>query len=213
VVLPDGIPIDTIKTILGKDFDEVWASLKLILEEKNQCYSIGWLAKSITKRKEFCEKQADKVKKRWNNHGNTTVYTTVIPSEDEDENVIEVTNGIELIAEKRIEDLYNAYPKKVAKVRAFKAIKAALKKVGYNELLVSVVKYSESVAGKERKYIPNPASWFNDERWLDELEKSESDTIKNTAMEMLNEHYNGESGVSGFLIGNINDAKGLAFNS
>jgi hypothetical protein len=88
VVLPDGLPLDTIKTIFGKDFDSCWSQIRLILVEKNGFYKIGWLDNSITKRTEFCKKQSERVSKRWNNHGNTAV----LPCENENE--IEDVSGI-----------------------------------------------------------------------------------------------------------------------
>jgi len=67
------------------------------------------------------------------------------------------------------EDIYAAYPKKVDKGHAIPAIKKAMKKVQPAELLRCVQAYSGSVKGKtERKFIPNPSTWFNGERWADD---------------------------------------------
>jgi len=67
-----------------------------------------------------------------------------------------------------VEKIYQEYPKKVARGQAIKAIKTALKKVGSETLLEAVKKYAVSVRGKDQKFIPHPATWFNGERWLDE---------------------------------------------
>ena len=97
--------------------------------------------------------------------------------EDEDEDVTKtktfsVKNDGE--SETSIEEIYQAYPKKVGKGQALKAVKAALKKIPRAELLVKVVAYAESVADKKGtddwQFVPHPATWFNGERWGDEIE-------------------------------------------
>lgn len=80
--------------------------------------------------------------------------------------------------------IYNLYPKKVDRGHAFKAIASALKKTTVEILEAAVKKYAESVVGKDLQYIPNPATWFNGERWLDE-EKTE----KHKKQEVLFPHY------------------------
>jgi hypothetical protein len=122
-VLPDGIPVDTIKQILGKDFDECWPSLKLIMIENNGCYYISWLKKSIDCRESFCQKQREKIALRWNNRGNTVV----LPPENENEIVIDNNNsslkegdkkGKEIIQEHR--ELTDLLLKRVLEIRQIK---------------------------------------------------------------------------------------------
>jgi hypothetical protein len=81
-------------------------------------------------------------------------------------------NGIEKSKECAIsaEYIYQSYPKKVDKGHAIKAINAALKKVDANVLLESVKRYAAQWDGKDKKFCPNPATWFNGERWDDEPE-------------------------------------------
>jgi hypothetical protein len=69
---------------------------------------------------------------------------------------------------KQIEEIYQAYPRKVAKPKALKAIEAALKKTSYDELLSAVSEYAKSRDGQDSKYTPHPATWFNAERWHDD---------------------------------------------
>jgi hypothetical protein len=69
-----------------------------------------------------------------------------------------------------IESIYQSYPKKVDKGHAIKAINAALEKVDANVLLESVKRYAAQWDGKDKKFCPNPATWFNGERWADEPE-------------------------------------------
>lgn len=68
------------------------------------------------------------------------------------------------------ESIYQEYPKKVAKPSALRAIRKALKKHTAAFLIAKVKEYAEKVKGKDRQYIPHPASWFNDERFKDESE-------------------------------------------
>lgn len=70
--------------------------------------------------------------------------------------------------ETQILAIYEAYPKKVAKALALKAIRKALAKVSFEELLEAVVAYAAARKNQERCFTPHPASWFNQERWSDD---------------------------------------------
>lgn len=86
---------------------------------------------------------------------------------------VSVLRDRESMREEEIETLYKEYPRKKAPARAKKAIKAALGKVSYDILLSAVKSYAETVKGKDMKYVPYPASWFNGECWNDEADKAE----------------------------------------
>lgn len=66
------------------------------------------------------------------------------------------------------EQLWAIYPKKVAKMAAYKAWRKA--KVGLNSafLMAKVQAFAAQNANTETKYIPNFATWLNGERWNDE---------------------------------------------
>lgn len=66
------------------------------------------------------------------------------------------------------EDIYQAYPKHVAKADALKAIEKAMKKVEPQRLRDAVTAYAKAVAGSDAQFIPYPASWFNSERYSDD---------------------------------------------
>ena len=66
-------------------------------------------------------------------------------------------------------EIYQQYPKRVGGKLAIESIVKALGKIGYDELLAKVKAYASSCAGKDKKYIPLPATWFNQERWVDEI--------------------------------------------
>ena len=66
---------------------------------------------------------------------------------------------------------YAAYPKKVARALALKAYRAARKKADAQTLLAGVD--GSRLMARGRQYCPNPASWLNQERWLDEHDQPE----------------------------------------
>lgn len=64
--------------------------------------------------------------------------------------------------------IYHFYPKKKDKGHALTAIKRALKKCEFEDLLEHVKKYAASASTKDPQFIPYPATWFNGERWEDQ---------------------------------------------
>lgn len=69
------------------------------------------------------------------------------------------------------DEWWTAYPKKVAKGAATKAYRAALKKVDAVELLAGLTQQLPAMTAGDPKFIPNPATWLNAERWSDEITK------------------------------------------
>lgn len=67
-------------------------------------------------------------------------------------------------------EIYKLYPRKAARPDAIKAIKKALKVVGYTDLYAKTQKYATAVkeSQKELSYIPYPATWFNREEYNDD---------------------------------------------
>jgi hypothetical protein len=68
------------------------------------------------------------------------------------------------------ERVYQAYPRKVAKQPALKAIAKALKKTPVDQILAHLKLYSDSVQGKEKQYLPHGATYFNEGRHLEPVE-------------------------------------------
>ena len=74
-----------------------------------------------------------------------------------------------------VQRIYKAYPRKVGTAAAKKAIAKALTKIGPRELEMIVTKYANAIAWQQnRSLIPNPATWFNQERWLDDPKEWEN---------------------------------------
>lgn len=75
-----------------------------------------------------------------------------------------LTTKEDISVKSAFEEWYEIYPKKVAKVAAEKAYRNA--KLPDN-ILDLTRGYALSQNGKEKKYIPNPATWLNGKRWED----------------------------------------------
>ena len=73
------------------------------------------------------------------------------------------------------QEVYAVYPKRVDRGQALKAIRGALKKIGFDDLLEKVRRYAELAKDADPQFIPNPATWFNGERWLDEAAPPRAD--------------------------------------
>jgi hypothetical protein len=63
--------------------------------------------------------------------------------------------------------IFEAYPRRVYRPRALKAIKTALQTVAFNDLLEATKAYSLAVRGKDQRFIPHPDKWFEQEGWRD----------------------------------------------
>lgn len=75
------------------------------------------------------------------------------------------------------ESWYSAYPRREGRGQAFKAYRAARKKVSAEILLNAVKRDALRFEGKERQFIPHPATWLNGERWTDDPQQQNSKPI------------------------------------
>jgi hypothetical protein len=81
----------------------------------------------------------------------------------------EIPNGISNQGKKATaEEIYQLYPKRVGKADAIKAIVKALSRVDAEVLREAVTAYSAARAGQDAQFTPNPATWFNQDRWTDD---------------------------------------------
>ena len=78
--------------------------------------------------------------------------------------------GIEdnILVEK-IDDFYKCFPRKTAKGSARKAWEVAVAKTDPDVIISKAALFAASVDGKDKKFIPHPATWLNQERWDDEI--------------------------------------------
>ncbi len=68
---------------------------------------------------------------------------------------------------------WQAYPRRVAKLAAWRAYQRARRTVDAETILAGVRRYVEYVEqrGTEPEYIAHPATWLNAGRWDDEYER------------------------------------------
>jgi len=130
-----GYTVEQARKILGRDFDEVWPALELILSvDERGLYYIEWVRDSIENRKEHAEKQRKRIQDYWdkkkkeesesdtksiprNNHGNTV--DVPLENENENENINkDIDKGVQgdkkkkpdpdelLLSKMRIEDAF-----------------------------------------------------------------------------------------------------------
>ena len=62
-----------------------------------------------------------------------------------------------------------AYPRRVGKQDAIRALRKALRSAPLDDILAGVEVLKREVEGKDPKFTPHPASWLNAGRWEDEL--------------------------------------------
>lgn len=96
--------------------------------------------------------------------------------------------------------IYDAYPKKVGRPAAIKAIQRALSVVEADMLLELTSAYAKSVEGADPQFIPHPATWFNQERYNDDpktwprsdrRDRAQSNRNTGTANEGKSSQYRG----------------------
>jgi len=68
----------------------------------------------------------------------------------------------------KFEEFWKEYPKKIGKGAAKPKYEIALKKTSHEEIMAGVKNYKFN---HDKQFIPNPATWLFQERWLDEEEK------------------------------------------
>ena len=72
----------------------------------------------------------------------------------------------------KAERIYEEYPKKVGRGKAVASIVKALKNGADPNIVINAViaydRATKSWPAEDRQYIPNPATWFNQERWTDD---------------------------------------------
>ncbi len=67
-----------------------------------------------------------------------------------------------------IEKIYQAYPRKVAKPDALRAIRRALSRIADPELLRLTRAYASARSTSDPRFTPHPATWFAGNRFLDD---------------------------------------------
>ena len=112
--------------------------------------------------------------------------------------------------EREFDQLWQLYPRKIGRKKAFDSYKKArkIKKIPFETVqsgLYRYIKYLESQATEEQ-YIMHASTWFNQEKWLDDYITTGINRKPKNAMEyMRNKYGNGENQGESFRNGEIID--------
>jgi len=71
-------------------------------------------------------------------------------------------------SQQRLEQIYQAYPLKVGKPAALKAITKAIKRGTEPDKLLRLTKAYAAARDGNKDFCPHPATWFNQERYNDD---------------------------------------------
>lgn len=142
-----------------------------------------WMQKRLSAEWEYVRKttsrQSDAAKARWNkhkrnSHGNAERHAsgnaptpTPTPLERDKESLSLSVKEFDFDAWFDHE-LWLHFPRRVGKGAARKAAKGAIAKTSPETILSGVKRHAALMAGKDEQYIPHPATWLNQERWLDQ---------------------------------------------
>ena len=70
------------------------------------------------------------------------------------------------------DSIYAAYPRKVGKLAALKAIRLALKEAAFSDVLQATSAFADATtrwpAADRAQFIPHPATWFNRGSYMDD---------------------------------------------
>ena len=108
---------------------------------------------------------------------------TPTPERDSGKPSIEPPLEPSLFNNNYFDEFYSEYPRKVGKGAARKAWAKAIKKADVHYIISSASLYAKSTLGKDKEFIPHPATWLNGERWEDEIK----DNNKNETLDILKE--------------------------
>ena len=160
-----------------KKTGKLWDKISFKFEKTEAGYVNIRMAEESSHKREIAEIRRKAVLSRYKcttNEG-TNVLQSVSDSVSVSDSSSVFNSSLNIKKEKNIKkediiNIYNFYPKKVGYGAALKEIEKAIKKITPEELLEKVKIYSESVKNKEKQYIPNPSTWFHQERWKDCIE-------------------------------------------
>lgn len=129
------------------------------------------------KRRQRAEKKKKEARKSGQGTGQRTGQDAGQPQKSGDHNTEYKTHNSrgEPLA---FEEFYNAYPKKVDRLRALPAWKAVIKKkLATEQQLIEAAKtYAKQMGNTDKRYIKAPASWLNAGSWENDPSEEASST-------------------------------------
>lgn len=106
-----GYTVEQARKILGKDFDECWPAIEMILTKGDDGkYFIEWVAESTKKRKQYADKQAKRIKEYWDKKKENESFrgiTEAIPLVNENEIVNKNGSRLEEIGSAKVKEIAN----------------------------------------------------------------------------------------------------------
>lgn len=69
------------------------------------------------------------------------------------------------------DDFWQKFPRKVAKLEAVKAWKQMTREYSPEEIIGGLLRNLPSLVRREKQFIPHPATWLRQGRWMDEPEQ------------------------------------------
>ena len=177
-----GFTMEQARKILGKDFDLCWDSLSLILVHENDIFLIEWVRDSIDNRKQYSEKQRKRIQDYWDKKKkedsiprNNGGISTDIPLESENESENEIDNSIGNKGGKGgksinipFETFWDLYGKKEGAKNKCEQKWNKLSDSTRQKIVETLPAFLKSKT--DRKYIPFPETYLNQERWNDVIE-------------------------------------------
>jgi len=93
--------------------------------------------------------------------------------------------------ERAFDEFWKLYPRRQGRRAAEKAFERAIKRSPANEILQGLIDQLPTFDEKEKKFVPHPSTWLNQDRWKDELqtETSEADVMRNIAQEWFSNKH------------------------
>lgn len=173
-----GITTEQARKILGKDFEDVWPALEMILSCEDSKYFIPWMREGIKKRKEHAELQRKKIQDYWdkkkaerNNRGNSTELPLRDGIGDRNGNTNEITKEGKI----DFNVFWNSYGKQAGNIWQLEIYWYGLLREEQQKVLdfIPVYKKYEPRA----KFRLNPENFFANSLWTRELPEKESEAL------------------------------------
>lgn len=185
--------IDLIKKVLGKDFDSVWDSIKIILTYDNHMYYINWLQESINKRETYCKSRQENRMKGKINRLTQTTYVEHMVNENENEIINRISIQERGTGETDFDTFKKAYPLNgcPGSINSQKAFYRALSRGNTGSSIVQAARdYAAHLKMKHPEITQNNYPMLaNAENWLDG-----DRFLKNWKIEPLNRSNRPEMG-------------------
>lgn len=89
------------------------------------------------------------------------------------------------------EEFWRLYPRREGRRAAEKAFDRAAKRSTTGEILQGLTDQLPIFEAKEKKFVPHPSTWLNQDRWKDEVQAdtSEADVMRNIAQDWFSAKY------------------------